>query len=381
MTSEPANLVAVLSEALSISRVDAIRVALPLAKPMLMAGVRIEVADNVLVRIEAADGTVGWGEATSAPTMTGDLGESLVAAVRYLTPLLVGHDARMHALLLRRCLGAMHGNGGAKSAIDMALLDLVGRRLSVPIVDLLGGALRETVIPMWLLGNPSVAADVEEAHAKRAEGFGFFKLKVGIKPIAEEVEAAALLRQALGPDVLLCADANTGLDLSRAQQFVRGAASLDLLFLEQPVGAEDVTAMQALAALGLVPICADESIAGTAEVLALDRARAMSGINLKLMKAGGPRAAIRVAGLCEALGLSITVAGKIAESSISAANTLAVACAAATVDWGVNLTHIYLAEDLVRNPIRLRGGIFALPRGPGNGMEVDEAAVERYRVR
>ena len=381
MSVQTKALAAELSDPIPIRRVEAIRVALPLAKPMLMAGTRIETAENVLVRIEAADGTVGWGEATSAPTMTGDLAESLVGAVRHLTPLLTGQDARMHALLARRCLNAMHANGGAKSAIDMALLDLVGRRMAVPMIEFLGGPLREAVTPMWLLGNPSVADDIEEAKAKRAEGFRFFKLKVGIKPVAEEIGAAALLRKELGPDVLLCADANAGLELSRALQFVRRASDLDLLYLEQPVRAEDLAGMQALASIGTVPICADEGIAGAAEVLAHDRARAISGINLKLMKAGGPRASMRVAALCEALGLSMTIAGKIAESSISASNTLAVACAAANVAWGVNLTHIYLAEDLVRKPLRLQHGVFARPIGPGNGMEVDEAVVARYRVR
>jgi muconate cycloisomerase len=381
MNLQTKTLGAELGDPIPIRRVDAIRVALPLAKPMLMAGVRIETADNVLVRIEAADGTIGWGEATSAPTMTGDLAESLLGAVRYLSPLLLEQDARMHARLARRCLDALHGNGGAKSAIDMALLDLVGRRMGVPTVELLGGALRDKVMPYWLLGNPSVADDLAEARAKKAEGFGFFKLKVGIKPVAAEIEAAALLRKELGRDVLLCADANMGLELARAQQFVRQCGDLDLVYLEQPVRPEDLSGMQALAAIGTVPICADEGIAGAAEVLAHDRARAMSGINLKLMKAGGPRAAMRVTALCEALGLSITVAGKIAESSISASNTLAVACAAANVDWGVNLTHIYLAEDLVRNPIRLQQGMFTRPTGPGNGVEVDENIVARYRVR
>lgn len=369
-----------LCDPIRIRSIEPIRVALPLAKPMLMAGVRIETADNVLVRIEASDGTVGWGEATSAPTMTGDLPESLIGAVRHLTPMLVGQDARQHALLARRCLDAMHGNGGAKSAIDMALLDLVARRMGVATVELLGGALRDTVIPMWLLGNPSVADDIAEAHAKRAEGFGFFKLKVGIKPVIEEIEAAKLLRRELGPDVLLCADANMGLDLARAQQFVRRAGDLDLVYLEQPVKADDLAGMRTLAAMGTVPICADEGIAGTADVLAHERARAVSGINLKLMKAGGPRAAMRVAALCEALGLSITVAGKIAESSIAAAHTLAVACAAGNVDWGVSLTHVYLAEDVVSHPVRLHSGVFACPRGPGSGVEVDESAIARYRA-
>src|ERR1700748_688990 len=79
---------------LLIRRVDAIPVALPLEKPVKMSGVTIAHAHNVVVRIEAADGTVGWGEAASAPTMTGDTLGGLVAAVRdHLAPLLLGQDA------------------------------------------------------------------------------------------------------------------------------------------------------------------------------------------------------------------------------------------------------------------------------------------------
>ena len=92
---------------LVIRRVDAIAVALPLRKPMKMAAVTIATADNVLVRIEADGGLVGWGEAASAPTMTGDTQGSLVAAIRHLGSLLVGEDAWMRPALMRR-LAAQH---------------------------------------------------------------------------------------------------------------------------------------------------------------------------------------------------------------------------------------------------------------------------------
>src|SRR5712691_4718857 len=101
---------------LVIRRIDAIPVALPLKKPMKMAGVTIATAENVLVRIEAADGLVGWGEAASAPTMTGDTQGSLVAAVRHLAPLLVGEDAWTRPALMRRLKSALLGNTGAYSA-------------------------------------------------------------------------------------------------------------------------------------------------------------------------------------------------------------------------------------------------------------------------
>src|ERR1051326_4218254 len=107
---------------LVIRRVDAIPVALPLKKPMKMAGVSITHAHNVVVRIETKDGTAGWGEAASAPTMTGDTLAGLVAAVRdHLAPVLTGQDAWARAALMRRMKAALAGNTGAHSAVEMAL--------------------------------------------------------------------------------------------------------------------------------------------------------------------------------------------------------------------------------------------------------------------
>ena len=76
-----------------------------------------------------------------------------------------------------------------------------------------------------------------------------------------------------------------------------------------------------------------------------------------------------------------TCALPISESSISSAAALALACAVPKADWGVSLTHFYLADDIVRRPLQLANGAVALPDGPGLGVEVDDAAVERYRVR
>ena len=112
--------------------------------------------------------------------MTGDTLGGLVAAVRdHLAPLLIGEDAWMRPALRRKLKSALLGNTGAHSAIEMALLDLAGQSSGLPVVDLIGGAARRAVAPMWLLGNPTPEQDIAEAHAKRAQGFDFFKLKIG----------------------------------------------------------------------------------------------------------------------------------------------------------------------------------------------------------
>jgi muconate cycloisomerase len=369
------------SRPLRVKRVDATPVALPLTKPMVMAAERITTAENLIVRIEADNGLVGWGEATVAPTMTGDTLPGIVAAVRkHMAPLLIGADARDRAELARRCRASIEHNGGAKAAVEIALLDLVGKHLGVPCVDLIGGAQRRSVENMWLLGNPDVAADIAEAKRKVAEGYGFFKLKVGVKQVEEEIEAAKQARAALGPDVKLCADANTGWTAPKARQYLRGVDGLGLMFLEQPLPNDQINGMGALNRLGILPICGDECISGGGEILSLGQAGVISGVNLKLIKAEGVTPLLRAAALCNQIGLSVTLAGKVAGSSVSAAATLAAACACPVLDWGVNLTHVYLAEDLVRDPLRLENRRIELRAAAGLGVDVDEDAVRRFTV-
>ena len=347
---------------------------------MKMAGVNITHAQNVLVRIEAKDGTIGWGEAASAPTMTGDTLGSLVTAVRdHLAPLLMNADAWERAELVRRMKAALVGNSGAHSAVEMALLDLAGRVAQVPLIELVGGAVRAGVEPMWLLGNKTTEQDIAEAHEREDAGFHFFKLKVGVKPLAVEIEGTFALRAELGPDVPLCADANCGFTLDAARRYLDGTGAADLLFLEQPLEPADLDGFATLARSAPVPLSVDEGIHSRADIGAHARAGA-GGVSLKLIKLGGIGPAIEAAHLCRWLGLKVNVASKIAESSIASAALLNLACAIPASDWGVSLTHFYLAEDLVKRPLPLGDGIVARPVGPGLGVEVDEAAVERFRV-
>jgi muconate cycloisomerase len=365
---------------LRIRRVDAIAVAVPLAKPMAMSGATVKDAENLLVRIEAADGTLGWGEAASAPTMTGDTLGGLLAAVRdHLAPALIGQDIWMRLALCRALRQRLVGNTGAHSAIEMALLDLCGRAAGLRLVDLVGGAMRTEVAPMWLLGNATLEDDIAEAQAKTREGFCSLKLKVGTKPLETEIAATLKLRQALGPAVPLSADANAGFALAAARRYLDRTREADLQFLEQPLDPADLRGLAALARSSAVPIGADEGIHSLADIEAQAR-RGLAGVSLKLIKLGGMSAALEAAMLCERLGLSVNVAAKIAETSIASAAAVHLACAVPSADWGVSLTHFYLAEDIVKMPLPLGAGAVALPAGPGLGVEIDERAVAKFNI-
>ena len=370
------------TEPLRIKRIDAIAIAIPLKKPVIMAGVRLEISYNLLVRAEAANGLVGWGEASVAPTMTGDLLPGMVAAVnQHLAPLVVGRDALKRAELAHLCAHALHHNGGPKCAVDAAIADLAGRHLNVSLSDLYGGARRDALTAMYLLGNPKIEDDIAETHIKIREGYRFFKLKVGIKNPLDEADAAVQIRKAIGRDVVLCADANMGMDFRNARIFVERAREADLLFLEQPLRDDDYDGMAALARISPIRLNGDEALGNVATIIAMARAGSIQGANLKTIKLGGVSATVHAMSVCAALGLNINLACKVAETSVGAATIIHMGCVAPNVNWGVSITNHYLVDDIVKNPIRIANGMMTKPTGAGLGVDVDEAQVARYRVK
>src|SRR5665647_1258067 len=122
-------------------------------KPVIMAGEVVRRADNVLVRVEADNDFVGWGEAASAPIMTGDTLESIVSAVHYLDPVLRGRDGADIAGALAAMDGRMYGNHGAKAAIEIALHDLAGRAAGKPVHALLGEKKRNRMALLGVIGG------------------------------------------------------------------------------------------------------------------------------------------------------------------------------------------------------------------------------------
>jgi L-alanine-DL-glutamate epimerase-like enolase superfamily enzyme len=325
---------------------------------------------------------VGWGEASVAPTMTGDVLPGMVAVVNeHLAPLVVGKDALKRAELAHLCAHALHHNGGPKCAVDAAIADLAGRHLGVPLSDMYGGALRESLVAMYLLGNPKIEDDIAETRQKIAEGYTFFKLKVGIKNPLDEATAAVQIRKAVGHDVMLCADANMGMDFRNARIFVERSREADLLFLEQPLRDDDYDGMAALARISPIPLNGDESLGNVATIIAMSRAGSIQGANLKTIKLGGVSATVHAMSVCAALGLNINLACKVAETSVGAATIIHLGCVAPNVNWGVSITNQYLADDIVKNPIQITNGRMTRPGGAGLGVEVDEAQVARYRIR
>jgi muconate cycloisomerase len=365
---------------MKIRTVEPIAVSIPMRKPIKMAGVELRSADNVLVRVETDDGVVGWGEAASAPTMTGETVEGMMAAVRYLAPYVIGSQLEDIEPIATRMDRAMYGNKGAKSAIEIALHDALGKALGKPVFELLGGKRRDKVPMLRMIAASNAEADVAEAKASRDAGYVAFKVKVGTGHPGFDAERTFRVCEAIRGDVLISADANQGWNPDEAVEFVRALEGSGLDFFEQPVMGDDLAGMAKVVAASSFAIGCDEGVHHVEDVRRHFDARAAHGASLKTVKLGGLKAVCEAARLCEELGMKVNLAGKMSESGIATAAVLHLAAAVPVLEWGVSPTSPYLTEDVITNPLRFSRGHAYVPTGAGLGVDVDEKQVRKFAI-
>ena len=366
---------------MKIKSIEPIPVSLPMLKPVIMAGEEVQRADNVLVRVATDDGLVGWGEAASAPVMTGETLQSIAAAVRFLEPALRGREAADIADALATMHGRMYGNNGAKAAIEIALYDLAGRAAGKPVHALLGTKQRGRMPLLAVVGGGDFDGDLRDAEKKKAAGFTAYKIKVGIDTPERDAERTRAICKLLGPDMLISADANQGFTTEEAIDYVRAVKGSGLGFFEQPVMAEDLDGMAAVAAAtGDIAIGADEGIHSLDDIRRHHERKAARGASLKAIKLGGIGGVVEAAKLCDRLGMRVNISCKTGESSIACAAALHAAIVIPNLAWALTLTHTALGADITEQPLPTgKGHVDALER-PGLGIEVDEGLVNRHRV-
>jgi L-alanine-DL-glutamate epimerase-like enolase superfamily enzyme len=363
-----------------IKSIEPIAVSLPMLKPVIMAGEEVRRADNVLVRISADNGLVGWGEAASAPVMTGETLESIVAAVQYLEPALRGRDAADIDGALTAMNGRMYGNHGAKAAIEIALHDLAGKAAGKPVHALLGDKKRSRIALLGVIGGGDRDGDLRDAEKKKAAGVTAYKIKVGVDTPENDAARTRDICKVLGQGMLISADANQGYSTEEALRYVRAVEGSGLDFFEQPVMADDLAGMATIAAATKIAIGADEGIHSLDDIRRHHESKAARGVSLKAIKLGGLRGVAAAGRLCDSLGMSVNISCKTGESSIACAAALHVASVIPNIAWALTLTHGQLAQDVTAQPLPASASHAGSLDRPGLGVDVDEARVARHRV-
>jgi muconate cycloisomerase len=344
------------------------------------------------------DGLVGLGEAPVLKDWGGDHGKYFGETPQttahiindILAPALKDQDPyrfeTIHALMDKGVKGYPY----AKAAIDMALYDVVGKAMKVPAYQFMGGCFRERVPIAHSLGLMEIDKAIEEALQAKDEGVKTIKLKGGIDA-KRDVEMVRRMREALGPAIKICVDANQGYPTPKsAVQITNAMAAYDLLYMEQPV--EGIDQMAEVARRVDTPIMADESAWTPQDVMEIVQKKAADIISIYTTKPGGIFKAKKVAAVAEAAGLKCNVNGSV-ETGVGNAANIHLAASTGVVTFGCvvpvstprgagkkGIAGIYYQDDIIKEAFEFSDGDIVVSAKPGLGVELDEDKLKHYRL-
>jgi L-alanine-DL-glutamate epimerase-like enolase superfamily enzyme len=343
---------------------------IPLLAPFGISWGALEVAANVLVTAELADGTVGRGEAAPFPAYNGETQDAALALLRQAGNWVPGRDAsswRDIGSELRARGGAR--SGSARCALETALLDALCRREGVPLWRHFGGAGTELETDMTVTTG-TVAEAAASARRIRERGIRIIKAKVGGPggPDADLARVSAILEAAPGAPLVL--DGNAGLSRAQASRLVAGLKSRGIapLVLEQWLASDDLDGMRALGAESGWRVAADESVASAADARAAVAAGAAHLFNVKLMKAGIAEAE-EIVSVARAAGIGLMIGGNI-ESILAMTVSASFAAGLGGFELADLDTPLFLAENPFDGGYSLDGGRVSVAHiSAGHGVE------------
>jgi L-alanine-DL-glutamate epimerase-like enolase superfamily enzyme len=337
-----------------------------------MGHVGSDAFDSTIVALDTDEGVTGFGEVA---VISAVYGESFAAGARAgiaeLAPALIGLDERQPRSLLALLDSAMRGQPYVKSALDMACWDAAARALGVPLHVALGGR-RGEAVPLYNVVTV-LPTDVAVALARELVGEGYRRLqvKVGTDPV-DDAERLGAVREAVGPDVVLYADANGSFTTAAARRFLRATRDLEYVF-EQPC--RTYAECAALRPSCDRPLVLDESIVTLDDLLRARRDGVADGVTIKLQRVGGVTRAALLRDVAVESGLEVTVE----DAGGGSLATAAIVHVGLGTDPRLRVHtcdfHTWIEGDHGSGlPQRADGGQ-APPDGPGLGVDVDADAL------
>jgi len=298
-----------------IKRVDLKTHRMHFRTPFKIAYEEVETADVVTVALTDEFGNVGLGSAAPDPEVTGEtvpkdaeiLAQKLTADFLSIP---VSDWVRWHERIERD----LQGFPSAQSAAEEAALNLCALQKKIPLGTLFGET-RDRCPIMITVGIKDLKGTAQEVQDRLKEGFEVIKLKIGLDA-KEDLERIQVARSLIPSDKSLVLDANQGYSFRDAEWLIQKLGATDIAALEQPVAAEDLEGLKALHRSTPIPLIADEAVVSAENALRILEGDFASGVNIKLMKCGGPFNFIRIYHLAKRLKKKIMI-GCMYESNIS----------------------------------------------------------------
>ena len=334
----------------------------------------------LILRVQTSEGIFGLGEAW----VDGADARALVAVLEHeVRPLIVGRDpflteAIFHALIETTIVsgkrGIMHA---AASAVDIALWDIKGKAVGLPVYKMLGG-FSDTVFAYasgGLYKNEKTPKDLAaEMVGYLDQGFSAVKIKIAGSSLRDDLARIAAVREAVGPDIKLMVDALYAYTLPEAKKMARMMEPFDIEFFEAPISSYDVDGLADLARASPIPIAGNEIEIGRHAFNRLIEARAVSVVHVEAVLCGGVSEAFKIANLAAARNLPVSMHNS--SSVVAFAANLHVGAAIAnchSVEF--HMIHRLLFDRVPADSFPLDKGSVRLPDKPGLGLDFDPACL------
>lgn len=337
----------------------------------------LDAAEHCLVRIRTDDGIVGCAEAVPRPTIYGESQQSICFAIEnWFKPMIMGKDPFETEPIWRE-LESIYWNPTAKGAIDLALHDIQARSAGVPAYRFLGGWSNRVPLS-WMVGINPIEVMVEEAQAKKEEGFKGFKVKVGVDP-QKDVQVIKVLRENLGEDVLIYVDGNQAYSKEQAIQTLGAMEEYGLGMAEEPIPVWNWRGRKEVADRLSVPILGDESVFTPHDVAREIDLGVIGAISIKTPRTGYYQSR-KIIQMAELAGIGCLL-GTQAETTVGTLPSAHFAAAFQNIRYPSEISYfVNITDSLLQEPIRLVDGAIELSDKPGFGSDLDEDKLKKYRV-
>jgi L-alanine-DL-glutamate epimerase-like enolase superfamily enzyme len=362
-----------------ITAVTTTPLAIPLVQPFHWRSGVQRGANLVLFRVETDEGVVGHGESICEDPAAVEAYGRLMA--RWFVGRSPGDVEAILGDLWREGRWRFHPRFSLQvlSGLEVACWDALGKGLGVPASTFLGGRVRDEVDVMGFPQGDTPEELVRAAAELVSAGHGVVYVKIG-RPGRGDGDVLGAVRDAIGPETLLRADANEAWDVPQAVDAIRALAEFGLDWVEQPVAADDVAGLARVRRSVTVKIAADQAVHTRAELRAVLEREAADAVVVGSHEAGGLWRWRQLATLAEAHGIPLNRHACV-ESEISTFAALQVLAAIPNLTAGNQVMHQLLAERLTATPLEQEGGTLRVPDRPGLGFELDEDAVARAHER
>ena len=313
----------------------------PLKNPFITSLRRVDSLEDLVVIIECADGSIGYGEGAPTPVITGETIGTMKAAIEYIKPFIIGLEIDEFDIILNNIHTPLLKNTTAKSALEIALYDLKAQAEKLPLYKMLGGTKTTFKTDITISMNEADQMIADSLHAVKL-GYDTLKIKIGNDP-KKDIERIVAIHDALDNSIKIRLDANQGWTAQESVMLLHILEKKDIIaeFIEQPVAADDIDGLKYIKERIQTPLLADESIFSLKDAKRVLEMQAVDYVNIKLAKTAGISQALKLADLSKEYDTKCMI-GCMLEGPISVAAGVHVASAKADIITMLDLDAISL---------------------------------------